>query len=187
MLAELHRAPVGTDLRRGLDVPARDQLVAALDAVDTPWEAGPLSEAARLALAPHVSTIFGWLKELDDLTASTSDSAHQVVTHGEPHPGNVLSTASGLVLVDWDTCLLAPFHNRSIHKIDFGLPLGEHILQHAGTVLSGSVRASLHHFAGISVQLDSQGFRHCLPFANQIFEEFAGGREASSRAMVKEG
>ena len=29
-----------------------------------------------------------------------------------------------------DTCLLAPFHNRSIHKIDFGLPLGQNVLKH---------------------------------------------------------
>ena len=26
-----------------------------------------------------------------------------VVTHGEPHPGNLIRTATGLRLVDWDT------------------------------------------------------------------------------------
>ncbi len=31
-----------------------------------------------------------------------------VITHGEPHAGNVLVTGGGLVLVDWDTTLLAP-------------------------------------------------------------------------------
>jgi thiamine kinase-like enzyme len=31
-----------------------------------------------------------------------------VVTHGEPHPGNVIRTSTGLVLVDWDTTRLAP-------------------------------------------------------------------------------
>lgn len=30
-----------------------------------------------------------------------------VITHGEPHAGNVLVTGGGLVLVDWDTTLLA--------------------------------------------------------------------------------
>ncbi len=31
-----------------------------------------------------------------------------MITHGEPHAGNVMTTSSGLVLVDWDTVLLAP-------------------------------------------------------------------------------
>jgi spectinomycin phosphotransferase/16S rRNA (guanine(1405)-N(7))-methyltransferase len=31
-----------------------------------------------------------------------------VVTHGEPHRGNTITTANGVMLVDWDTVLLAP-------------------------------------------------------------------------------
>ena len=31
-----------------------------------------------------------------------------VLTHGEPHRGNTITTASGVVLIDWDTALLAP-------------------------------------------------------------------------------
>ena len=31
-----------------------------------------------------------------------------VITHGEPHAGNVIHTAGGHVLVDWDTAALAP-------------------------------------------------------------------------------
>ena len=30
-----------------------------------------------------------------------------VLTHGEPHPGNLILTDNGLRLVDWDTVLLA--------------------------------------------------------------------------------
>ena len=30
------------------------------------------------------------------------------MTHGEPHRGNIVVTDAGVVLVDWDTCLLAP-------------------------------------------------------------------------------
>jgi hypothetical protein len=30
-----------------------------------------------------------------------------VITHGEPHAGNVMITSGGLVLIDWDTALLA--------------------------------------------------------------------------------
>jgi thiamine kinase-like enzyme len=31
-----------------------------------------------------------------------------VVTHGEPHPANVIRTPGGLKLIDWDTVQLAP-------------------------------------------------------------------------------
>ena len=31
-----------------------------------------------------------------------------MITHGEPHPGNVLRTADGPLLIDWDTVMLAP-------------------------------------------------------------------------------
>ena len=31
-----------------------------------------------------------------------------VVTHGEIHPGNVMVTSKGWVVVDWDTVLVAP-------------------------------------------------------------------------------
>jgi spectinomycin phosphotransferase len=31
-----------------------------------------------------------------------------VITHGEPHPGNVIRARDGLALVDWDTVGLAP-------------------------------------------------------------------------------
>ena len=31
-----------------------------------------------------------------------------MVTHGEPHPGNVMRTPAGPVLIDWDTVALTP-------------------------------------------------------------------------------
>ena len=31
-----------------------------------------------------------------------------VLTHGEPHAANTINTDSGLVLIDWDTALIAP-------------------------------------------------------------------------------
>ena len=37
-----------------------------------------------------------------------ADAAPFVITHGEPHPGNVLWSAQGPLLLDWDTALLAP-------------------------------------------------------------------------------
>ena len=37
-----------------------------------------------------------------------ADPDRFVVTHGEPHRGNIVVTDTGVVLVDWDTCLLGP-------------------------------------------------------------------------------
>jgi spectinomycin phosphotransferase/16S rRNA (guanine(1405)-N(7))-methyltransferase len=37
-----------------------------------------------------------------------SDPGPVVVTHGEIHPGNVMVTSKGWVIVDWDTVLVAP-------------------------------------------------------------------------------
>ena len=44
----------------------------------------------------------------DKLAAEVARSTGWVVTHGEPHAGNVLRTGENYVLVDWDTVALAP-------------------------------------------------------------------------------
>jgi spectinomycin phosphotransferase len=41
-------------------------------------------------------------------TAVKQRGVTMVVTHGEPHAGNVLRTEGGHVLVDWDTVALGP-------------------------------------------------------------------------------
>jgi spectinomycin phosphotransferase len=112
MLARLHRAPPPARglARRGLEVPGRHGLEAALDDLDHPWDGGPLSEPARRELAGHRDVVVRWLTDLDRFTAGLNDvddvDAGVVVTHGEPHPGNLIRTGAGLVLVDWDTVAL---------------------------------------------------------------------------------
>lgn len=36
-----------------------------------------------------------------------ADTTRNVLTHGEPHPGNTLRTNDGWRLIDWDTALVA--------------------------------------------------------------------------------
>lgn len=111
LLADLHHsAPTtGSVLRHAGGVPGRTQLEDSLNDVDEPWEGGPLSEPARVELASAAPLVIGWLSELDALTARTAGTARQaVVTHGEPHPGNLIRTADGVLLVDWDTVALGP-------------------------------------------------------------------------------
>jgi spectinomycin phosphotransferase len=111
LLAELHRSERGVAPalpRRGLEVPGRRSLDAALESLDRPWNGGPLSEAGRRQLAGHAEDITGWLAVLDRLAADVdSRGGEAVVTHGEPHPGNLIRTHDGFALVDWDTVAAA--------------------------------------------------------------------------------
>ncbi|WP_157252223.1 phosphotransferase enzyme family protein [Nonomuraea typhae] len=85
----------------------RAELEAALDDLGRPWSGGPYAEPARLHLARHGSQA---LKEV--LARFDADAAEYgtgtVLTHGEPHPGNVLRSGDRRLLVDWDTVALAP-------------------------------------------------------------------------------
>lgn len=123
-LAALHQATGDVDARiarRPLDLPERPLLRAALDALDRPWRGGPLAEPARLALAGHAETVTGWLAKLDGLARSLGAARGEqlVVTHGEPHPGNLIMTGQGLRLIDWDTVALA-LPERDLWMLDDG-------------------------------------------------------------------
>jgi spectinomycin phosphotransferase len=110
MLAHLHgsTAAVRSASRRGLDVPGREGFEHALDDMHHRWDGGPLSEHARRELAEHSDLVLGWLADLDRLAGRLGvTDGDEVITHGEPHPGNVLRTGMGPVLIDWDTVALA--------------------------------------------------------------------------------
>ena len=77
------------------------------------------------------------------------------------------------------------FDDGAIHEIDFGLALGENILQHGGTMFAGSVGSFLHQRARIAVQFDAESFGDGFAFGDQIVEQLAGGREASGRAVMQ--
>lgn len=112
MLAQLHGAtPAVTSLagKSELDVPGRRDLDSALDDVDEAWPGGPFSEPARHALAAHKSNVAAMLAAADRLALEVAQrSTSLVVTHGEPHAGNVMRTDAGRVLIDWDTVALGP-------------------------------------------------------------------------------
>src|SRR5262249_58929057 len=60
-----------------------------------------------------------------------------VVTHGEPHSGNIVQTSDGPVLVDWDTVALAP------PERDLWMLTGEGMEEHYGL---GANAAALDYF-----------------------------------------
>ncbi|WP_285760043.1 phosphotransferase [Nocardiopsis ansamitocini] len=109
LLAELHRqTPPAAVADRSLQLPGRHRLAAALAGTGRPWAGGPYAEPARRLVAANAPGLrrrlaaFYRLAEQVGLGAGTP-----VVTHGEPHPGNLLWAGRRLLLVDWDTVGLA--------------------------------------------------------------------------------
>jgi len=112
MIAALHQAtPVVSDRAPG-HVPSftgRRDLDAFLADPDDPWDGGPFSAAARDLLAHRAADLAQLTAGFDRLVDRTSRArASQVITHGEPHPGNLMSAGGRLHLIDWDTTALAP-------------------------------------------------------------------------------
>jgi spectinomycin phosphotransferase len=112
MLAELHAATpvVGSVAGRvDLDLPGRRRLEAALRDLSRAWSGGPFSEPARRALARRSDDVAELLALGDRLSIDVARRRTDwVVTHGEPHGGNVMRVGETRVLVDWDTVALAP-------------------------------------------------------------------------------
>jgi spectinomycin phosphotransferase len=110
MLAALHEATPAAPGARACEagLPLRGMLETALGELRRPWPGGPYAEPARALLAAASGRVRGMLDAFDQLVARISQSPRElVITHGEPHPGNVLRTADGMVLADWDTAGLA--------------------------------------------------------------------------------
>ena len=121
LLARLHAEPrafvPSTD---PLDIPGREVLEDALDAVGSSWDHGPLADRARRELAAGEARVRAWMGELDRVTAELRRApAAGVLTHGEPHPENIVWTGDGPVLVDWDRVALSR-PERDLWMLDDG-------------------------------------------------------------------
>jgi len=109
LIARLHCAGIP-------DVAPRDDFTVpnrhALEVLLTPdgrWSDGPYASPSRSLLSKHGADVRVLLSAYDRMVARTADrTARMVLTHGEPGAGNILRTASGLVLIDWESALVAP-------------------------------------------------------------------------------
>jgi spectinomycin phosphotransferase len=112
MIAALHQAtPAVRGVARShvLGFAGRDDLDAFLRDPGRPWSGGPFSEPARQLLATRAADLARLTAGFARLTAATAAArAGLVITHGEPHPANLMVVGDRLVLIDWDTAALAP-------------------------------------------------------------------------------
>lgn len=118
VLAALHAVPVTAvgagrhdpgafDQRSTLEQVVDDR-VAPRDVAD-PDAIGPFAAGAARLVDEHRDHVRRALERFDE----TVDAARRrgrplVVTHGEPHPGNLLAVGGRWLLVDWDTARLGP-------------------------------------------------------------------------------
>ncbi|GIF22153.1 spectinomycin phosphotransferase [Actinoplanes tereljensis] len=112
LIAALHRATpaiAGLAEVTDLELPGHAELLDALATLGTLWTGGPYAVPAQSLLATHQRKIHAWLDRRDRMAAGLkAGAAGWVITHGEPHPGNVLHGPTGPLLIDWDTTRIAP-------------------------------------------------------------------------------
>lgn len=114
LVGEIHNATAQLSVDRlrteTFLIPKRTEFLQALSSLDVPWNAGPYSELARHLLRDHAITLHQRLARFDRLAADVmADRSGWVVSHGEPHAGNIIRTRSGsMVVVDWAAVAYAP-------------------------------------------------------------------------------
>ena len=122
MVTAVHRAPARVRagaLDESFLVPFRDQLEAACGGW-APAERGPYARPAARLLRERAAPVRRWLRRYDQLAGlARTGPDRQVLTHGEPHPGNAMLTAGGWRLIDWDTAGIAP-PERDLWHLDTG-------------------------------------------------------------------
>jgi Phosphotransferase enzyme family len=87
---------------RQVDVPSprfTDRIAEAAEVVASPDLSPELAEADRVFLSSRLRSL---RRAIDDR------GAVEQLLHGEPHPGNVLSTKSGPLFIDLETCCRGP-------------------------------------------------------------------------------
>jgi hypothetical protein len=109
LLARLHGAKAARPPADDFEIPGRAGLLAAMHGTGEPWRAGPYGTPARDLLARHAADLRALLAAFDELACRVrTRGGRMVITHGEPNAANVLRTPAGLVLVDWESALVAP-------------------------------------------------------------------------------
>jgi spectinomycin phosphotransferase len=113
LVVSVHLAPPPVrDLahRDDYGIPFRGTLHALLEgSLRVDAGLGPYTQPAVDLLTSRSSQVRRALSGYDELVATArAESPELVLTHGEPHPGNIMRTKQTWLLIDWDTALAAP-------------------------------------------------------------------------------
>jgi len=110
MLARLHAVPAdpGDVPVKTLELRDRAVIEAALRERGWSWQTGPYGDPVRVLVNEHAASLAKALNTFDELTVElTATAGELVITHGEPHSGNLIRSDGGLLLIDWDLAGLA--------------------------------------------------------------------------------
>ena len=73
------------------------------------WDRGPWGDDARRLIRTRLVSVGQWEARYVELAEAAERRRKQwVLTHGEPHFANQIVTEQELLLVDWETCAVAP-------------------------------------------------------------------------------
>ena len=138
-LVELHRSPPECRSQAQTDTLAishRNALDDAMREMSRPWGPGPFAQQAKELLLASNTFLSAAFDRYDVLVRRVKARPERItLTHGEPHPGNTMLTDKGLVLIDWDTTLLAP-PERDLWSIVAEDPsMADWYAEHSGTSL----------------------------------------------------
>jgi spectinomycin phosphotransferase/16S rRNA (guanine(1405)-N(7))-methyltransferase len=123
MVIAVHTAPAvvrGYAMADDFGVPLRDEMEAILESGDGMGDGGPYARPTARLLVEHAKPVEELLARYDELVAAARGLPdREVLTHGEPHPGNTMLTPDGWRLIDWDTVLVAA-PERDLWMLDPG-------------------------------------------------------------------
>lgn len=138
LLARLHSADIAVPARTtDHTIPCRDRLHDAMANLSEPWSTGPFAQPAHELLRQHHRSLRRALAAHDALVRAVETAGRPlVISHGEPHRGNVIVTAGGPVLIDWDTTLPAPPERDLWSLIDEDHTVRSHYERTAGRALN---------------------------------------------------
>jgi hypothetical protein len=138
MLAQIHAARVGHPRADDFAVPKLDTVQVIIDQAGAEWDSGPYARPAQELLEVHVRDLSALIDAYKGMANRVAASPERmVITHGEPHASNVIATGGGLLLIDWDTALLAPPERDLSHLADDDPSVLRRYTEATGTTIDG--------------------------------------------------
>jgi hypothetical protein len=123
LIIALHGIPTAVTTRAitdDFDIPGRDLVDKAIAGGGIRGDEGPYAKATLDLMSTNAESMRRRLEHYDRLVDRLRRTrGDDVISHGEPHPGNTMLTPDGWVLVDWDTVMLAP-PERDLWSLDLG-------------------------------------------------------------------